>query len=135
MLLTLVAALSLNAPPLQGTIRVLPLEPGSATTVAEAEAVQAAVKTELEAEGYVVLKADEQKVATSLVSGSIFKLGERYLVSLSISRVSDQRILEAVKQEAKSAADLPKAGTEAAKQLASSLRLSTTGVRAKVKLK
>ena len=36
---------------------------------------------------------------------------------------------------AQSAADLPKAGTEAAKQLASSLRLSTTGVRAKVKLK
>jgi len=134
MLLTLVAALSLNAPPLQGTIRVLPLDPSSAT-VAETEAVQAAVKTELEAEGYAVLKADEQKVATSLVSGSIFKLGERYLVSLSISRVSDQRILEAVKQEAKSAADLPKAGTEAAKQLASSLRLSTTGVRAKVKLK
>lgn len=133
MLLTLVAALSLNAPPLQGTIRVLPLDPSSAT-VAETEAVQAAVKTELEAEGYAVLKADEQKVATSLVSGSIFKVGERYLVSLSISRVSDQRILEAVKQEAKSAADLPKAGVEAAKQLASSLRLST-GVRAKVKLK
>lgn len=133
MLLSLVVASLLNAPPLQGTIRVLSIEPGGAT-VAEAEAVRAAVKTELEAEGYAVLKADDQKAAASLVSGSIFKLGERYLVSLSISRVSDQRILEAVKQEAKSPAELPRAGTEAAKQLASALRLST-GVRAKVKLK
>ena len=134
MLLTLVAAVSLNAPPLQGTIRVqTPSAQGA--SAAEVEAVQSAVKAELEAEGYAVLTTDEPKAATALVTGSVLKLGSRYMVSLNISRVSDLLVLEAVKQEAKSAADLPKAGTEAAKQLASSLRLSTTGVRAKVKLK
>ncbi|MER2560194.1 MAG: hypothetical protein ABTQ32_05735 [Myxococcaceae bacterium] len=132
MLLTLVVALSLNAPPLQGSIR---LQPPSAqgASAADVEAVQAALKQEFEAEGYAVLTNDA-KPATAVVSGSVVKQGSGYLISLDISRVSDQRILEAVKQEAKSAADLPRAGIEAAKQLASSLRLST-GVRAKVKLK
>lgn len=132
MLLTLVVALSLNAPPTQGSIR---LQPPSAqgASAADVEAVHGALKQEFEAEGYAVLTNDT-KPATAIVSGSVVKLGSRYEVALEITRVSDQRILEAVKQEAKSAADLPKAGVEAAKQLASSLRLST-GVRAKVKLK
>lgn len=133
MLLTLVAALSLNAPPLQGTIRVqLPSAQGA--SAAEVEAVHGAVKAELEGEGYAVLTTDESKTATALVTGSVIKLGNQYVVSLSISRVSDLLVLEAVKQKAKSPAELPVAGTEAAKQLASALRLST-GVRAKVKLK
>lgn len=134
MLLTLVAALSLNAPPIQGTIRVqLPSAQGA--SAAEVDAVQTAVKAELEAEGYAVLTTDESKTATAIVTGSVIKLGSQYMVSLSISRVSDLLVLEAVKQKAKSSADLPTAGAEAAKQLASALRLSTTGVRAKVKLK
>ncbi|MBM4780240.1 MAG: hypothetical protein GQE15_21275 [Archangiaceae bacterium] len=132
MWLALVAAVSLTAPPLQGTIRVqLPSAQGASAT--EVEAVQSAVKGELEAEGYAVL-TDEAKPASAIVTGSVIKLGGQYVVSLSISRVSDLLVLEAVKQKAKSPAELPAAGTEAAKQLASALRLST-GVRAKVKLK
>lgn len=133
MWLALVAAVSLTAPPLQGTIRVqLPSAQGASAT--EVEAVQSAVKGELEAEGYAVLTTDEAKPASAIVTGSVIKLGGQYVVSLSISRVSDLLVLEAVKQKAKSPAELPAAGTEAAKQLASALRLST-GVRAKVKLK
>lgn len=134
-LFAFVASLVVSAPPPpQGhTIRVPRPSTFGATTV-EAEAVQTAVKQELEAEGYGVLTSDDAKGHTAIISGSVTKVGGGYIVNLSIIRESDHRILDNVRQEAKSMAELPKASTDIAKQLASALRLAM-GVRAKVKLK
>ena len=133
--LAFVATVVLSAPPPpQGhTIRVVKPSTFGATT-AEAEAVQAAVKQELEAEGYGVLTSPEAKGHTAIISGSVTKVGGGYIVNLSIIRESDHRILDSVRQEAKSVAELPKASTDIAKQLAAALRMAM-GVHAKVKLR
>lgn len=134
MLLALVSTLVLSAPPPQGlTIRV-PRPSTFGATALEAEAVQTAVKQELEGEGYGVLTADDAKGHTAIISGSVTKVGGGYIVNLSIIREADHRVLDNVREEAKTVAELPKASTDIAKQLASALRVAM-GVRAKVKLK
>ncbi len=134
MLVAIVSALVLSAPPAQGlTIRV-PKPSTFGATAAEAVAVQEAVKQELEGEGYGVLTTEDAKGHTAIISGSLTKVGGGYIVNLSIIRESDHRILDNVREEAKTMAELPKASTDIAKQLASALRLAM-GVRAKVKLK
>jgi hypothetical protein len=133
-LVAIVSALVLSAPPAQGlTIRV-PKPSTFGATAAEAVAVQEAVKQELEGEGYGVLTTEDAKGHTAIISGSLTKVGGGYIVNLSIIRESDHRILDNVREEAKTMAELPKASTDIAKQLASALRLAM-GVRAKVKLK
>ncbi len=134
MLVAFVSALVLSAPPVQGlTIRV-PKPSTFGATAAEALAVQAAVKQELEGEGYGVLTTEDATGHTAIISGSVTKVGGGYIVNLSIIRESDHRILDNVREEAKTMAELPKASTDIAKQLASALRMAM-GVRAKVKLK
>jgi hypothetical protein len=133
-LVAFVSALVLSAPPVQGlTIRV-PKPSTFGATAAEALAVQAAVKQELEGEGYGVLTTEDATGHTAIISGSVTKVGGGYIVNLSIIRESDHRILDNVREEAKTMAELPKASTDIAKQLASALRMAM-GVRAKVKLK
>jgi hypothetical protein len=133
-LLTFVSIVVLSAPPAQGlTIRVSKPSAFGATSV-EVDAVQAAVKLELEAEGYGVLTSEEAKGHTAIISGAVTKVGGGYIVNLSIIRESDHRVLDSVREEAKTMADLPKASIGIAKQLAAALRLAM-GVRAKVKLK
>jgi hypothetical protein len=127
-------ALALSAPPPQGHTIRLPKPSAFGATAAEAEAVQTAVRQELEAEGYAVVTSDEAKGHTAIITGTLTKVGGSYIVNLSIIRESDHRVLDNVRQEAKSATELPKASTDIAKQLASALRLAM-GVRAKVKLK
>ncbi len=134
MLVAFVSALVVSAPPAQGlTIRV-PKPSTFGATAAEALAVQAAVKQELEGEGYGVLTTEDATGHTAIISGSVTKVGGGYIVNLSIIRESDHRILDNVREEAKTMAELPKASTDIAKQLASALRMAM-GVRAKVKLK
>ena len=134
MLVAFVSALVLSAPPAQGlTIRV-PKPSTFGATAAEALAVQAAVKQELEGEGYGVLTTEDATGHTAIISGSVTKVGGGYIVNLSIIRESDHRILDNVREEAKTMAELPKASTDIAKQLATALRMAM-GVRAKVKLK
>ncbi len=134
MLVAFVSALVLSAPPVQGlTIRV-PKPSTFGATAAEALVVQAAVKQELEGEGYGVLTTEDATGHTAIISGSVTKVGGGYIVNLSIIRESDHRILDNVREEAKTMAELPKASTDIAKQLASALRMAM-GVRAKVKLK
>ncbi|MBE2248854.1 MAG: hypothetical protein IAE78_04835 [Myxococcus sp.] len=134
MLLSFLATVVLSAPPVQGqTIRV-PKPATFGATAVEAEAVQAAVKKELEAEGYGVLTSAEAKGHTAIISGTLTKVGGGYIVNLSIIRESDHRVLDQVREEAKTAADLPRASTEVAKRLAAALR-QAMGVRATIKLK
>ena len=75
-LFAFVASLVLSAPPPpQGhTIRV-PRPSTFGATTTEAEAVQTAVKQELEAEGYGVLTSDDAKGHTAIISGSVTKVG------------------------------------------------------------
>ena len=81
MLLAIVSALVLSAPPPQGlTIRV-PRPSTFGATAVEAAAVQEAVKQELEAEGYGVLTSDEVKGHTAIISGSLTKVGGAYIVN------------------------------------------------------
>ncbi|MBL8923612.1 MAG: hypothetical protein JNJ54_32455 [Myxococcaceae bacterium] len=126
-------ALCLTAPPAQGLTIAVPKPEVTGATAADAEAVQAAVKKELEGQGYgVVTKTDVKRSAS--VSGSLTKRDGGYVVDLAITFERDGRVLEHVREEAKTPADLPRASAEGARQLASALRLAT-GVRAKVKLK
>jgi hypothetical protein len=133
-LFALAACLVAATPPAQGlTIRV----PRPATfggTNTEAVAVQGAVKAELEAEGYAVVVTSEDKAIAATISGTLTKIGNGYILNLSIIRQSDGRVLDQVREEAKSSADLVRASTNIAKQLASALR-QAMGVRAKVKVK
>lgn len=131
-MLTLVVALSLAAPPAQGlTIQVTTPEVTGATP-AEAETVQAAVKKELEGQGYAVITADGKRAAR--ISGSVTRKDAMYVLDFSITLERDGRILENVREVAPTKAELPKAAAFCARELASALRLAT-GVRAKVKLK
>lgn len=127
-------SLVLSAPPAQGlTVRV-PRPSSFGALAGDAEAVQAAVKQELEAEGYGVLTAEDAKGHVAIISGTLTRVGGAYIVNLSIIRESDHRVLENVREEAKSSADLPRASTEIARQLAAALR-QALGVRAKLKVK
>lgn len=128
-----VLALCLTAPPAQGLTIAVPKPEVTGATVGDAEAVQSAVKRELEGQGYGVVTTTEGKRAAS-VSGSLTKRDGGYVVDLAITFERDGRVLENVREEARTPAELPKASAEAARQLASALRLAT-GVRAKVKLK
>lgn len=133
MVLALAISFVLSAPPAQGlTIRV-PRPSTFGATSAEAEAVQLAVKQELEAEGYGVLTGDDAKGHIAIVSGTLTKVGGAYIVNLSIIRQSDHRVLDNVREEAQTMADLPRAGIAIAKQLAAALRM-TMGVRTRLKV-
>jgi hypothetical protein len=130
----LAVSLVVSAPPAQGlTIRV-PRPSSFGATAADGEAVQVAVKNELEGEGYAVVTGDDRKGVSAIISGTLTKVGAGYILNLSIIRESDHRVLDQVREEAKTAADLPRASTEIARQLASALRMAM-GVRAKVKVK
>jgi hypothetical protein len=133
-LLALALGLVVSAPPAQGlTIRV-PKPSSFGATAADADAVQTAVKAELEAEGYSVVTGPEDKSIAAVISGTLTKVGAVYILNLSIIRLSDGRVLDQVREEAKTFADLARASTDIAKQLASALR-QAMGVRAKVKVK
>lgn len=113
------------------TIRILKLSAFGATT-GDTDAVQRALKQELEAEGNAVVSGEEAKGVTAIISGSVTKVGESYVINLSIIRESDHRVLDHVRAEAKAFKDLAQISTNVAKQLASALR-AAMGVRAKVK--
>lgn len=135
MLLAFVVSTVLTAPPAQGLHIRVPRPSAFGATPAEAETVQVAVKNELEAEGYgVVMTADDAKSYSAVVTGTVTKVAGAYIVNLSIIRGSDHRVLDNVREEAKSANDLPRASIEVARQLGSALRL-TMGVRARIKPK
>jgi hypothetical protein len=127
------AAVVIAAPPAQGMTLKVPKPATFGVTSAEADAVQAAVKLELEAEGYAVVTGDDAKGFSAIISGSVTRVGAGYVVNLAIIRQTDHKVLENVREEAKSTADLPKASIAIAKQLTSSLRLAA-GVRAKALL-
>lgn len=134
MVLALALSLVVSAPPAQGLIIRVPKPSSFGATAADAEAVQLAVKNELEAEGYAVVTGDDRKGVSAIISGTLTKVGAGYILNLSIIRESDHRVLDQVREEAKTTADLPRASAEIAKQLASALRMAM-GVRAKVKVK
>ncbi len=122
------------APPAQGKTLKVPKPATFGATSAEADAVQAAVKLELEAEGYTTVTADDAKGFTAIISGSVTRLGAGYVVNLAIIRQADHQVLASVREEARSSADLPRASIAIARQLTASLRLAA-GERAKVLLK
>jgi rRNA maturation endonuclease Nob1 len=132
--LALAVSVVVSAPPAQGlTIRV-PKPASFGATAGEADAVQNAVKAELEAEGYAVVTGPEDKTIAAVISGTLTRVGGGYILNLSIIRQNDGRVLDQVREEAKTTADLARASTTIAKQLASALR-QAMGVRAKVKVK
>lgn len=131
MLLATLTTLVLAAPPAQGLWIRVPKPAAFGATAAEAKAVQAAVKVELEAEGYGVVTDDDAKGYAAIISGTVTKVGGGYIVNLSIIRESDHRVLDHVREEAKSVAELPKTSTEVAKRLAAALR-EAMGVRLRV---
>ncbi|MCA2979277.1 MAG: hypothetical protein INH41_23310 [Myxococcaceae bacterium] len=122
------------APPAQGlTIRV-PRPSSFGATAAEAEVVQRAVTTELEGEGYAVVTGPEDKRIAAIVSGTLTKVGAGFILNLSIIRHRDGRVLDQVREEARSLGDLERASTDIARQLAAALRLAM-GVRARLKVR
>ncbi len=129
MLLALAISLALASPPSQGvTFRLL--KPTGASS-AEAEAVFSAMKRELEGQGYAVVTSADAK-AHGTLAGTVKKGSEGYVVKLSLTRDRDALVLEDVSEAAKSSTELPKAGTEVAKQLATAWRMAN-GVRVRVK--
>lgn len=129
MLLALTTSLLLTAPPSQGvTFRLL--KPTGASS-AEAEAVFSAMKRELESEGYAVVTSADAK-AHGTLTGTVKKGSDGYVVKLSLTRDRDALVLEDASEAAKTPTELPKAGTEVAKQLATAWRMAN-GVRVKMK--
>ncbi len=134
MLLALAVSVVVAAPPAQGlTIRV-PRPSSFGATAAEAEVVQRAVTTELEGEGYAVVTGPEDKRIAAIVSGTLTKVGAGFILNLSIIRHRDGRVLDQVREEARSLGDLERASTDIARQLAAALRLAM-GVRARLKVR
>jgi hypothetical protein len=133
-LLALAVSVVVAAPPAQGlTIRV-PRPSSFGATAAEAEVVQRAVTTELEGEGYAVVTGPEDKRIAAIVSGTLTKVGAGFILNLSIIRHRDGRVLDQVREEARSLGDLERASTDIARQLAAALRLAM-GVRARLKVR
>jgi len=115
------------------TVRVeAPVAAGASK--ADAEAVATAVRAELTAEGYGVLKPGDGGTAMASVTGTLARDEGGLLVVLTLTKVADKTVLDEERARVKQAAELPAAGTDLAKRLATEIRL-TWGVRTKLKVK
>jgi GAF domain-containing protein len=122
----------LGAAPQGVTVRVdAPVVTGASK--ANAEAIAAAVRAELTAQGYGVLKPGDAG-AMAAVTGTLTKDERGLLLVLTLTRVSDGAVLDDERETVKDSAGLAAAATEATRRLATEIRL-TWGVRTKLKLK
>jgi hypothetical protein len=123
--------LSLLAGAPQGlAVTLSPLELRGAAAPAEARRVVDALAAELKLQGYAVLTDGKGQ---ALIVGRLEKSERGWVLALSLVDAARQIELDDVKLQVAREAELGAAGTEAAKRLASAIRL-TWGVRARLKL-
>ncbi len=119
----------LAAAPQGVSVKVSALELTDGALKADAELLTTALSTELKQQGYQVSDSKPQ----ALVAGSLRRSETGWHVHLTLVRTSNEQELDDERLDLAQRSELPKAGTELAKRLASAIR-SHWGVRARIKL-